>query len=975
MRINYVVVVLVTLCTFDAVAESFLNFESGHVRPLALSPSKELLFAVNTPDNRLEIFRVATGLGGEVAGLDREGEVVVGLEPVAVAVRSESEVYVVNHLSDSVSCVDVSVPSKPYVKSTLLVGDEPRDVVIAGPSFDKVFVTTAHRGQNNPNDPELATPGVGRADLWVFDANNLAADPDVLAFFCDTPRALAATANGERVYLAAHLSGNQTTALTGPAVDPDNDVFIGDAFNAHGMPDPVVNVEGVPAPETGLILKFDGTNWVDSEGRDWSPRVRFNLPDKDVFIVDATQDPPVEIDSVSGVGTVIFNMAVHPVNGKVYVTNIDAQNDVRFEPEINGHVAENRVTMIDGTTPTPVHINPHIDYSTPSGPPEEIAASLAFPMGMVFTADGGTLYVAAFGSGKVAVLNDSAQVTDRIEVGGGPSGLALDEARNRLYVMNRFDQTIQLIDTGTRSTVATVALRYDPEPDVIRQGRPVLYDAINSGHGDSACASCHIFADLDGAVWDLGDPDGLVEDNPVQTLIPLSLRDFHPIKGPMTTQSLRGMLGAGPMHWRGDRNAVNSGAGSDVFDAGLAFMAFRPAFQSLLGMGTPLSEATMKSFRDFILTVVYPPNPIANIDDTLTPGQTAGRQVFESNGNRDGVGGDGVSCGTCHTLPLGTDGRGTFEGETQDFKVPHLRNLYQKVGMFGYAIPNIVSDSPFTLQAVPTPHLGDQVRGTGFLHDGSVPTLHNFFRAVFPEAVPFKFPDDVGRSGHQKVNELVAFLMTFDTGLAPVVGQQVTIDSSNATEATARVGVLRGRADAARCDLVAHGLVDGLVRGYFYTGGGVYQSDRRSETTTEAALITAVVGGAVVTFTAVYLGGGERIAIDRDEDGWFDRDELDHGGDPADPNVVPASFLPANCNGDGTIDISDAIVSLNILFGSGVASCVDACNANGDLVHDISDAIYTLNFLFANGSPPGSWPQCDLVGGDCTFPTCPTADS
>ena len=96
MRINYVVVVLVTLCTFDAVAESFLNFESGHVRPLALSPSKELLFAVNTPDNRLEIFRVATGLGGEVAGLDREGEVVVGLEPVAVAVRSESEVYVVN---------------------------------------------------------------------------------------------------------------------------------------------------------------------------------------------------------------------------------------------------------------------------------------------------------------------------------------------------------------------------------------------------------------------------------------------------------------------------------------------------------------------------------------------------------------------------------------------------------------------------------------------------------------------------------------------------------------------------------------------------------------------------------------------------------------------------------------------------------------------------------------------------------------
>ncbi len=27
----------------------------------------------------------------------------------------------------------------------------------------------------------------------------------------------------------------------------------------------------------------------------------------------------------------------------------------------------------------------------------------------------------------------------------------------------------------------------------------------------------------------------------------------HPLKGPMTTQSLRGMANHGPMHWRGDR--------------------------------------------------------------------------------------------------------------------------------------------------------------------------------------------------------------------------------------------------------------------------------------------------------------------------------------------------------------------------------------------------------------------------------------
>ena len=40
---------------------SFLTFESGQVRPLAMSPDGILLFAVNTPDGYLEIFSVDGG--------------------------------------------------------------------------------------------------------------------------------------------------------------------------------------------------------------------------------------------------------------------------------------------------------------------------------------------------------------------------------------------------------------------------------------------------------------------------------------------------------------------------------------------------------------------------------------------------------------------------------------------------------------------------------------------------------------------------------------------------------------------------------------------------------------------------------------------------------------------------------------------------------------------------------------------------
>ena len=91
-----------------------------------------------------------------------------------VAAPSNGEVWVVNHLSDSISIVDVS-STPPRVVRTLLVGDEPRDIVFAGSGHSRAFITTAHRGQNSPINPQLTTAGVGRADVWVFDATNLGA--------------------------------------------------------------------------------------------------------------------------------------------------------------------------------------------------------------------------------------------------------------------------------------------------------------------------------------------------------------------------------------------------------------------------------------------------------------------------------------------------------------------------------------------------------------------------------------------------------------------------------------------------------------------------------------------------------------------------------------------------------------------------------------------------------------------------------
>ena len=129
-------------------APAFLAFESGPVRPMALSSDRSELYAVNTPDGQLEVFHV------DASGLTLLRSIPVGQEPVAVAVRSASEVWVVNHLSDSVSIVD---PAAGVVRRTLLVGDEPRDIVFAGPGNARAFITTAHRGQHR-TDPSLTTP-------------------------------------------------------------------------------------------------------------------------------------------------------------------------------------------------------------------------------------------------------------------------------------------------------------------------------------------------------------------------------------------------------------------------------------------------------------------------------------------------------------------------------------------------------------------------------------------------------------------------------------------------------------------------------------------------------------------------------------------------------------------------------------------------------------------------------------------------
>jgi DNA-binding beta-propeller fold protein YncE/cytochrome c peroxidase len=798
LRLAVVVAVaaMVALAPGPVAHAAFVTFEVGQVRPLALSPDGKTLLALNTPDSRLELFAVGDG---DISTL---GSVQVGLQPVAVAARTNTEVWVVNHLSDSVSVVDIGA-TPPRVVRTLLVGDEPRDIVFAGPVgadgfFTRAFISTARVGQNLPASvpPNLTTPQTPRALVYVFDTTALGdsagGTPEtIIELFGDTPRALAASPDGNLVYAAVFQSGNLTTTVTegavcdnGAAASPcgvDGVQVPGglpDGQVPGGLPAPNVNSEGTPGPEVGLIVKYNNSSgrWEDELGRNWTNGVRFTLPDRDVFRIDARATPPHETAAFAHVGTVLFNMAVNPSNGALYVTNSDAHNEVRFEgpgssaSTVRGHLHEARITVIDGDEVAPHHLNKHIGtlpqgYRTIPMPDGVKDASLAIPLDIAIASDG-TVYVAAFGSSKVGVFDAAELEADtftpdpshHIEVsGGGPAGLALSEAHQRLYVLTRFDNAVKVVDTATRQEIAGHAL-YNPEPAQVVAGRHYLYDArLTSSNGEASCASCHVFADFDSLAWDLGNPDDVVKPN-FNPLGPTASRlPFHPLKGPMTTQTLRGLKEQGPMHWRGDRSGAQFLSDPRAKDAGLAFEAFNVAFGSLVGRDEgPLSDADMAAFTAFVLQIQPPPNPVRALDNSLTAAQAAGRGLFV---DRRAIVDGAAHCAGCHTLDatlgrFGTLGQTTFEDETQEFKVPQLKNAYQKVGMFGTPATHFAHVRPAEAQ-----FQGDQVRGFGFLHDGDMATVFDFLQAEF-----FTM-SDAQRSDFEQF--VLAFDTTFRTDRRP----------------------------------------------------------------------------------------------------------------------------------------------------------------------------------------------------------------
>jgi DNA-binding beta-propeller fold protein YncE len=803
---------------------AFVNFEGAQTNPIRISADGTRLFAVNTPNGTLSVFDLSKPTSPALIA-----EIPVGIEPVSVninpSVPGNDEAWVTNQISNSVSIVSVS---KGIVTDTLYAKAEPADVVFAKGS---AFVSVARTNMVN-----------------VYNAATHALTKSI-ALTGEEPRALAVSPSGTTVYAAFALSGNHSTIVPNTAKGlPQNQTPWPADMN------PLFTTPNNLPPTVGLIA--------DASDPTWSGVIKYTMPDNDVAAIDASS---FSVSYYSHLGTDNLGLAVNPVSGNLYVANMDALNLVNFQNVLNGHDVNNQITTVNVSNGQSqmFDLNPGLDYGQLPNP-TAIATALAMPTGVIFEPTGRYLYIAAFGTDRVGIFDTTTNtVSSFIEINPqaigtainpaskrGPRGLALSSSSNTLYVLNRISNTISVLNLSKSSIVAEIGTgSFDPTPMAIRNGRGFLYDAKLSGNGTNSCASCHIDAEMDLLAWNLGNPPGGYT-YLYQTGAGKPLFTFHPMKGPMTTQSLRGLANIEPYHWRGDKPDL---------------AAFNGAFAELMG-GTELSIADMGAFTNFINTIVYQPNPNENLDGTLPnsialpdhPGVSAdpniGYTTFTTVQFGLGQSDATQTCNFCHTAPASIPGYapgtnlqvrtpfGGGVGADQPLKVPHLRNMYWK------------TNANFNTGAV-------SVNGFGYGHEGNIAGLANQADqgsfGVFSTRVNPNKPQAA-----QYDQQVEAYELCFDTGTPPATGYARTLTATTVGTSGAQSDwtTLQNLATAGTVDLIANGTVQGKVTALLYQPTtGTYISSTSGGPYTPSQLTTFINNGDILTIMGVPFGSGSRM--------------------------------------------------------------------------------------------------------------------
>jgi len=350
-------------------------------------------------------------------------------------------------------------------------------------------------------------------------------------------------------------------------------------------------------------------------------------------------------------------------------------------------------------------------------PIDELDRYYALPWGVAITPDKSKIFLTTAGSQSVTVIdvarllkavdghgkslaNDlsaSAEyVVTRIPVGHNPRGVALSPDGKRLYVANRLDDTISVIDTKSDAVTSTIDLGGPRNADALRRGERLFYTADFAFQGQFGCSNCHIDATIDGLQWDL-EPDGFGKDI-------------------VDNRSLENLAGTEPFKWNGGNPDMPTECG--------------PRTERFFFRSQSFTSQELTDLVTFVYSLPYRPNRYRLANGELTPAQERGKAIFERTQAKNGAPiPETNQCTYCHSGPKYTNqkqidvGSGKSTDRSPVIDVPQL--------------PNVAYSAPY-------------------LHDGSARSLEEIW-TVFNPKDTHGMTNDLTKD---QLNDLVEYLKT-----------------------------------------------------------------------------------------------------------------------------------------------------------------------------------------------------------------------
>jgi YVTN family beta-propeller protein len=554
------------------------------------------------------------------------------LSPLEMALSSDGRLlYVVCQDSDELRVVDVR---SSKVISSVPVGHVPRGIALS-PDKRQIYITNAW--SDNVSVIDAATLKIVQTLPTGFEPTGIVVDR-----------------SGKTLYVANRLSGDISVIDLKAGQETKRLLAGRGASYLAALPDGKLIYATHIYPNPGAFR---------------------SQPNSEITVIDTSRQMVVErkpLHNVAGVFQVTTS-----ADGRLGVAaQLRPKNLIPLAHVEHGWAFSDSLTLfgpdVGGTVQIPI---------------DELDRYYALPWGVAIAPDKSKIFLTTAGSESVTVIdvplllrtvrlrpqpfvNDLSASADyvlaRIPVGHNPRGVLLSPDGKRLYVANRLDDNIAVIDTANNTVISIIDLGGPKNVDALRRGERVFYTADYAFQGQFGCANCHLDATIDGLQWDL-EPDGFGKDI-------------------VDNRSLENLAGTEPFKWNGGNSDMPTECG--------------PRTEKFFFRSQSFNQLQLTDLVAFVYSLPYRPNRYRLPNGDLTLSQERGKAVFERTKYKSGKPiPEANQCATCHSGPKYTNqqqvdvGTGKLTDRSPVIDVPQLSNV-------AYSAPYLHDGSARSLEEI-----------------------------------------------------------------------------------------------------------------------------------------------------------------------------------------------------------------------------------------------------------------------------------